>query len=95
MVNNSLFNYKVGDSYFFIHRKVGYYLLSAYIKYHDVFNGNKGYLTYLPYKFDSVTLPVEDLQPEHFRLLEVTKAVLIPIHRWVRVNVTGISVIHS
>lgn len=58
-------------------------------------NGNKGYMAYIPYKIDSVTVLTEDLNPGHLRLLEVSNAVLMPIQRWVRINVTGFSVIHS
>jgi len=94
-LNSSLFNNIVGNHYLWVYKKTSYYMLSAYVKYHNILNGNTGYMAYIPYKVESVTVSTEDLLPGHLRLLEVSKAILLPLQRWIRLNVTGFSVLHS
>jgi len=66
----------------------------GYLFYHDVFNA-EGFQGYQRHKIESKTLDVEDLLPGHLRLLEVSAAVALPIHRWIRLNITGADVVHS
>lgn len=93
---NSLFsNYKYGLIWYSIHKKISNVIFIASLKSKDVLNFSTGYLTYLSYKWNSITLPVEELHTGHYRLLEVSKAVLLPVQQWVRINITATDVIHS
>jgi heme/copper-type cytochrome/quinol oxidase subunit 2 len=91
----NLSNYKYGFTWYIVHKKVAKYCLVAGLMDKDILNAKSGYLAYLQCKWDSVTLPIEELQPGHYRLLEVSKAVFLPIHRWVRINITAKDVLHS
>lgn len=87
--------YKYGLIWYITHKKISNGCLASHLMYYDVLNGKSGYMSYIQYKLTSVTLDTEDLLPGHFRLLEVSNAVILPIHRWVRINITGLGVLHS
>ena len=46
-------------------------------------------------EFDSYMRQEEDLSTETLRLLEVDRALLLPVHTPIRLNFTGVDVIHS
>jgi heme/copper-type cytochrome/quinol oxidase subunit 2 len=46
-------------------------------------------------EFDSYMRQEEDLSNENLRLLEVDRALLLPVHASIRLNFTGVDVIHS
>jgi heme/copper-type cytochrome/quinol oxidase subunit 2 len=94
-VNPLLANYKYGFLWYSVHKKISNIILVGLLRKHKVLYNSIGYLTYINYKITSVTLPVEELNPGHYRLLEVSKAVLLPVQEWVRLNITASDVIHS
>jgi heme/copper-type cytochrome/quinol oxidase subunit 2 len=46
-------------------------------------------------EFDSYMRQEEDLSTDTLRLLEVDRALLLPVHTSIRLNFTGVDVIHS
>lgn len=46
-------------------------------------------------EFDSYMRQEEDLSNDMLRLLEVDRALLLPVHTSIRLNFTGVDVIHS
>jgi len=53
------------------------------------------YSDFIDVEIDSYIVPVSDLSPGEFRLLEVDNRVVLPIHLEIRVLVTAADVIHS
>ena len=53
------------------------------------------YSDFIDVEIDSYIVPVSDLNPGEFRLLEVDNRVVLPIHLEIRVLVTAADVIHS
>lgn len=53
------------------------------------------YSDFIDVEIDSYIVPVSDLTPGEFRLLEVDNRVVLPIHLEIRVLVTAADVIHS
>jgi len=53
------------------------------------------YSDFIDVEIDSYIVPVSDLAPGEFRLLEVDNRVVLPIHLEIRVLVTAADVIHS
>lgn len=51
--------------------------------------------TELYVEFDSYMRQEEDLSTEQLRILEVDRALLLPVHTSIRLNFTGVDVIHS
>jgi heme/copper-type cytochrome/quinol oxidase subunit 2 len=46
-------------------------------------------------EFDSYMRQEEDLANDNLRLLEVDRALILPVHTSIRLNFTGVDVIHS
>lgn len=84
-----------GSTYLIIKKKVANSGLFAYVKHHQVLNPKKGYMAYVSLNVRSDCLPLDQIHPGHFKLLEVTNAAIVPVRQWVQLSVTSNDVIHS